>query len=201
METCDTMELKNQNQKKSKQQNCTELKYWQIWAILGELVKCGKLREACFITLMVNTPLNVSQVLQLKLKNFEVEGYITGKDTNNKEWTIKLGDDIYKIIRGYLGNKKYIKDSDNRETLLFGAERTNNSGETPIKEISMFCSINNVVKRKFFLVDGFESVRVNNVSLKSIYWKNFNKYWEKQQKQKPYAPNIKLGLDDNVFAE
>lgn len=198
METCDTLELKNT---RKNYKNCKEFNSWQMKAILGELVKDDKLREACFITLAVNTPLTASQILQLKLKNFDVPGYITGKDTNNNDWTIKLGNNVYKIIRGYLSNKNYIKDSNNKETVLFGADNIKDNSGTPISESAMFAKINYWIKQKFFLVDELKICSINNTSLKSIYWKKFNKYWEKQQEQNPYVPNITMGLDDNVFAE
>lgn len=195
MEICDTMKCKNTGRDK----RCKEFSMVQMKALLVELVKEDKLREACFLTLAINTPLTSSQILQLKVKNFVVPKQITGRDTDGNEWSIKIGDSIYKMVQGYISNKRYIKDSNNRDSLLFGAQNTVDSGGTPIKESAIFATINYVIKHKFYLVDNPKFGSINNTSLKSIYWKKFNKYWEKQQEQNPYIANITMGFDNDIF--
>lgn len=178
---------------------CKKFRFTHMVALVSELVKEEKYREACFITLAINTPLSSSQILSLKVKNFCVKEHVSGENSDGKKWCIKLGSDVWELIDGYLSNTDWIADRTDGDTLLFKASRSKDNKQVPLCESSMYVNLNKEVQRKFWLVDNPKFGSLNNTSLKSIYWNRFNKYWEKQQEKNPYVGNITMGLSADAF--
>lgn len=180
-------------------ERCKKFKYTNMVILVRELVKDKKYREACFLTLALNTSLTSNQILSLKVSNFVVPGYITGEGTDGKGWTIKLGNNVWELVDGYLSNTDWVTDRNNGDSLLFRVTTAKDGKQIPLCESTMFANINSEIRQKFYMVDSAEFGSVNNKSIKSIYWSRFNKYWEKQQERNPYVGNVTMGLSADAF--